>query len=42
MAQLPLALKLADYASFETFVNGSNAAAVEHVRSLAAGRGDTV
>jgi DnaA family protein len=42
VAQLPLALKLADYASFATFVNGGNAAAVEHTRSLAAGRGDTV
>ncbi|HUQ52693.1 MAG TPA: DnaA regulatory inactivator Hda, partial [Gammaproteobacteria bacterium] len=42
MGQLPLALALADYASFATFVSGSNVAAVEHVRSLAAGRGDTV
>jgi len=42
LAQLPLALALADHASFETFVGGSNAAAVEHVRSLAHGRADTV
>lgn len=42
MAQLPLALVLADHASFETFVGGSNAAAVEHVRSLAQGRADSV
>ena len=42
MAQLPLALALADYLSFETFVSGGNAAAVEHVRSLAAGAGETV
>lgn len=42
MAQLPLALALADHASFETFVAGNNAAAVEHVRSLARGHADTV
>ena len=42
MAQLPLALTLDDHASFETFVAGSNAAAVEHVRSLAGGDADTV
>jgi len=42
LAQLPLALALADHASFATFVGGSNAAAVEHVRSLARGRADTV
>ena len=42
MAQLPLALALADHSSFETFVGGSNAAAVEHVRSLAQGHADTV
>jgi DnaA family protein len=35
LAQLPLALTLADHASFETFVAGANLAAVEHVRSLA-------
>jgi DnaA family protein len=37
-----LALSLADHASFATFVAGSNAAAVEHVRALAAGRADTL
>ncbi len=42
MGQLPLALALADHASFDTFVSGANAAAVEHVRSLAAGQADTV
>jgi DnaA family protein len=42
LAQLPLALALADHASFETFVAGSNAAAVEHVRSLAQGSADSV
>ena len=42
MAQLPLAVALADHASFETFVGGSNATAVEHVRSLAHGGTDTV
>lgn len=42
MAQLPLALALEDYASFGTFVSGGNAAAVDHVRSLATGGGDTV
>ena len=42
MAQLPLALALKDHASFETFVGGSNAAAVEHVSSLARGTADTV
>jgi DnaA family protein len=42
LAQLPLALTLEDHASFETFVSGNNAAAVEHVRSLASGRADTV
>jgi DnaA family protein len=42
LAQLPLALALADHASFETFVAGANATAVEHVRSLARGRADTV
>ena len=41
MAQLPLALALADHASFETFVGGSNASAVEHVRSLAEAAADT-
>ena len=42
MAQLPLALALEDCASFATFVGGSNAATIEHVRSLAGGAGDTV
>lgn len=42
MAQLPLALALADHASFDTFVAGGNATAVEHVRSLAGGGADTV
>jgi DnaA family protein len=42
LAQLPLALTLEDYASFETFVGAANAAAVEHVRSLASGGADTV
>jgi DnaA-homolog protein len=42
LAQLPLALTLVDHASFETFVGGANAAAVEHVRSLADGGADTV
>lgn len=42
MAQLPLALALADHASFDTFVAGANAPAVEHVRSLAAGGADSV
>ena len=42
MAQLPLALALKDHASFETFVAGSNATAVEHVRSVVHGRSDTV
>jgi DnaA family protein len=42
LAQLPLALSLADHASFETFVGGNNGAAVEHVRALAAGGDDTL
>jgi len=42
LAQLPLALALEDYASFATFTSGANAAAVEHVRSLATADGDTV
>lgn len=37
MAQLPLALQLASHAVFETFVDGENAAAAAHVRSLAGG-----
>jgi DnaA family protein len=42
LGQLPLELALADHASFETFVGGSNATAVEHVRNLASGSADTV
>lgn len=42
LAQLPLALEVADHASFDTFVAGANAPAVEHVRSLAAAGADTV
>ena len=42
MAQLPLALTLEDHASFATFVAGENATAVEHVRSVAAGRRGTL
>jgi DnaA family protein len=42
LAQLPLALTLADHASFATFVRGSNGTAVEHVHALAQGRADTV
>ena len=42
MAQLPLALALADHASFDTFVGAGNAPAVEHVRSAAAGAADTL
>jgi len=42
LAQLPLALALKDHASFETFVAGSNATAVEHVRSVVHGGRDTV
>lgn len=42
MAQLPLALTLADHASFETFVAGDNGAAVHHVRAVAGGAGETL
>jgi DnaA family protein len=42
LAQLPLPLSLADHASFAAFVGGSNGAAVEHVRALAAGGADTL
>lgn len=42
MAQLPLELVLPDYARFETFVAGANAAAVEHVRTVATAGGDTI
>jgi DnaA family protein len=37
MEQLPLALRLSRYARFETYVAGANAAAVAHVRAVAAG-----
>ncbi len=42
MAQLPLALTLADHASFATFVAGDNDAAVHHVRAVAGGAGETL
>lgn len=42
MAQLPLALVLADHASFATFVAGQNGTALEHVRSVATVGADTV
>lgn len=42
MSQLPLALALDDFASFESFASGDNAAVVEHVRSLAGGAADTL
>jgi DnaA-homolog protein len=42
LAQLPLALALADHASFDTFVGGTNTTAVEHVRSLAPGGAETL
>lgn len=42
MAQLPLALALADHASFDTFVGDANKAALEQVRSLAQGGAETV
>ena len=42
MAQLPLALTLADHASFATFVAGDNDAAVQHVRAVAGGGGETL
>jgi DnaA family protein len=42
VAQLPLALALADHASFDTFVSGPNTAAVEHVCSVARGGAETV
>jgi DnaA family protein len=42
LSQLPLALALADYASFDTFVAGGNAAAIAHVRKLAAGGRDSL
>ena len=42
MAQLPLALTLADHASFATFVAGDNDAAVQHVSAVAGGAGETL
>ena len=42
MSQLPLALGLADHASFESFVVGGNESAVRHVRDVAIGRPDTL
>jgi DnaA family protein len=42
LAQLPLALALADHASFDTFVPGRNGAVVEHARNVAAGLLETV
>jgi DnaA family protein len=42
LAQLPLALTLADHASFDTIVVGGNGTAVDHVRSLARGAGETI
>ena len=42
MAQLPLALTLADHASFATFVPGDNDTAVQHVRAVAGGAGETL
>ena len=41
VAQLPLALTLADHASFATFVAGDNDAAVQHLRAVAGGVGET-
>lgn len=38
MAQLPLALKLQPHTSFEHFVGGPNASAVDHVKSVALGQ----
>lgn len=37
MAQLPLALKLQPYASFENFVVGPNSVAIDHIQSIALG-----
>jgi DnaA family protein len=42
MGQLPLALRLADHARFETYVAGSNSAAVAHVRAVAADGADAL
>jgi DnaA family protein len=40
VSQLPLALQLRAQARFETFVPGRNAAVLEHVEALAAGRAE--
>jgi DnaA family protein len=42
LAQLPLALTLADHASFATFVVGDNDATVQHVRAVADGAAETL
>ena len=42
MSQLPLALGLAHHARFATFVAGRNSAALEHVRAVAGGAGETL
>ncbi len=42
MGQLPLALRLADYARFETLVEGANTAAVRHAHAIADGAPDTI
>jgi DnaA family protein len=42
VAQLPLALALPDHASFDAFVAGPNATAVQHVRDVALGRAETL
>lgn len=42
MGQLPLALGLADYARFETFVAGGSEAAVRHAQALSEGAPDIV
>ena len=40
--QLPLALRIADHARFDTFVGAANETAMEHVRAVAGGRADTL
>ena len=40
--QLPLALRIADHARFDTFVGAANETAMEHVRAVASGRADTL
>ena len=42
MAQLPLKLAGTDYARFETFAAGDNAAVVDHLRAVAVGAADTL